>query len=281
MDAGVPIKKPVAGIAMGLITDGKGKFVTLSDILGLEDHLGDMDFKVAGTSDGVTAIQMDVKVKGVTTQILKGALDQAKRGRLHILKIMTDVISEPRQKLSQYAPRIISFTIDPEKIGTVIGPGGKVIRQIQAETGVEISIDDDGTVSITGVEAEGVDKARTWVESITAEAEVGKIYKGKVARIQPFGAFVEILPGKDGLVHISQLVGTDLNTLKVGDIIDVKLYEIDSVGRLNLTMNLTGDVVVDRPERRPGGDRGGNRGGDRGGFSRGGGSRFTRFNDHR
>lgn len=262
MDAGVPIKKPVAGIAMGLITDGKGKHVTLTDILGLEDHLGDMDFKVAGTADGVTAIQMDVKVKGITTSVLEAALEQARRGRLHILKIMSEAIAEPRQKLSQYAPRIVSFTIDPEKIGSVIGPGGKVIRQIQAETGVEIDIEDSGTVSITGTDAAGVDKARAWVESITAEAEVGKIYQGKVTRVQPFGAFVEILPGKEGLVHVSQLVGVNAATLKPGDILEVRLYEVDSVGRLNLTMNLTGDVVVDRPPRRPK-------------------PRFSRFNDRR
>ncbi|OGD80183.1 polyribonucleotide nucleotidyltransferase, partial [Candidatus Collierbacteria bacterium RIFOXYB1_FULL_49_13] len=184
MDAGVPIKKPVAGIAMGLITDGKDKFVTLTDIMGMEDHLGDMDFKVAGTADGITALQMDVKFKGITADLLGGALDQAKRGRMHILGKMLEAIAEPRKELSQYAPRIESVKIAVDKIGTVIGPGGKMIREIQTKTGAEIDIDDDGTVSISSPDAEAVAKAKAWVVSLTAEAEVGKIYTGKVARIE-------------------------------------------------------------------------------------------------
>ena len=288
MDAGVPIKKPVAGIAMGLITDGKDKFVTLTDIMGMEDHLGDMDFKVAGTADGITALQMDVKFKGITADLLGGALDQAKRGRMHILGKMLEAIAEPRKELSQYAPRIESVKIAVDKIGTVIGPGGKMIREIQTKTGAEIDIDDDGTVSISSPDAEAVAKAKAWVVSLTAEAEVGKIYTGKVARIESFGAFVEIMPGKDGLVHSSQLVDTTLDALKVGDTLQVKLYEVDDRGRLNLTMNLDGEIVTTpRPQRSGGfGDRGGSRGGgfrgDRGGSSRPYSPRPPhQFNDHR
>lgn len=241
MDAGVPIKKPVAGIAMGLITDGK-KYITLTDIAGLEDHFGDMDFKVAGTVDGITAIQMDVKVTGVSAQVLKDALEQARVGRLAILENMKKTIDQPRSQLSPFAPRVVTLQIDPTKIGVVIGPGGKTIRPIQEDLDVEINIEDDGLVSITGTNHENVNKAKKLIEDLTAEVEVGKIYSGKVQRIQPFGAFVEILPGKDGLVHVSNMgkefVSDPHQLVKEGDQVQVKVFEIDSQGRVNLTMNL-------------------------------------------
>ncbi len=295
MDAGVPIKKPVAGIAMGLITAGD-KFVTLSDIAGLEDHFGDMDFKVAGTKDGITAIQMDVKVSGVTAKALGQALEQAKIGRLHILDKMLEAIKEPRPNLSTYAPRIVTLQIDPEKIGTVIGPGGKTIRPIQEEFSVEINLDDNGLVSITGTDSAKVEAAKKQIEALTAEAEVGKVYTGKVVRIQPFGAFVEILPGKDGLVHVSNMskefVSDPNEIVKEGDTVEVKVFEVDSQGRINLTMNLEDNPTSrnrserpdrggDRGDRRPsfgGGNRGPRRDGDR---SSGGAPRFSRFTDKR
>ena len=241
MDAGVPIKKPVAGIAMGLIIDNN-KHITLTDIAGLEDHFGDMDFKVAGTTDGITAIQMDVKVPGVNTQILKDALEQARVGRLTILESMAKTIKQPRSQLSPYAPRVITTQIDPTKIGVVIGSGGKTIRQIQEDLDVEINIEDDGLVSITGTDSENVNQAKKLIEDLTAEVEVGKIYSGKVQRIQPFGVFVEILPGKDGLVHVSNMgkefVSDPHQLVKEGDRVQVKVFEIDPQGRINLTMNL-------------------------------------------
>ena len=210
MDAGVPIKKPVAGIAMGLITDGK-KYITLTDIAGLEDHFGDMDFKVAGTADGITAIQMDVKVTGVSAQVLKDALEQARVGRLAILENMTKTIDRPRSQLSPFAPRVVTLQIDPTKIGVVIGPGGKTIRPIQEDLDVEINIEDDGLVSITGTNHENVNKAKKLIEDLTAEVEVGKIYSGKVQRIQPFGAFVEILPVKT----VSSMLATWVRSLSL------------------------------------------------------------------
>ena len=237
MDAGVPIKKPVAGIAMGLITDGE-KYVTLSDISGLEDHTGDMDFKVAGTEDGITAIQMDVKVPGVKADVLGEALEQAKRGRLHILNEMLKAIDGPRKEISPYAPKIETLTIDPEKIGEVIGPGGKVIRQIQKDFEVEIGVEDDGVISITGKQADKVKMAKEYISNLTAEAEVGKTYQGIVTRVESYGAFVEVLPGKQGLIHISKLSNDYINNaadvVSVGDSIEVKVYEIDDQGRINL-----------------------------------------------
>jgi polyribonucleotide nucleotidyltransferase len=203
MDAGVPLKAPVAGIAMGLIKEGDD-FAVLSDILGDEDHLGDMDFKVAGTTDGISALQMDIKIDGITTEIMQQALDQARAGRLHILGEMGKVISESREEMSEYAPRLITFRINPEKIRDVIGKGGATIRAITEETGATIEVDDDGMVKIASVEKAAGDEARRRVEQVTAEVEVGIIYEGKVAKIMDFGAFVNILPGKDGLVHISQ-----------------------------------------------------------------------------
>jgi len=238
MDAGVPIKSAVAGIAMGLIT-GKDKYVILTDILGAEDHYGDMDFKVAGTRSGITAIQLDLKVTGVPIAILKQAIEQATKVRLEILGIMSKTIESPRSSISQYAPKIVAFKIKKEKIGEVIGPGGKIIRRILEETGAEIDIDDDGEVTISAPTDEQLEKARARVLEITEEVEVGKIYTGIVRRIVNFGCFVEILPGKEGLVHISQLaqhrVKNVTDVVKVGDEIKVKVTEIDDMGRVNLS----------------------------------------------
>jgi len=238
MDAGVPIKSPVAGVAMGLIKEND-KFSILTDIQGVEDHLGDMDFKVAGTAAGITAIQMDIKIAGINRDILQEALEQARRGRMHIMQKMLDVIAAPRQELSPYAPRIITFTIDPEKIRTVIGPGGKTIKKIIDETGVKIDIEDDGRVFIAAVDGEAGKRALAIIESLTADVEVGKIYLGKVVKIMDFGAFVEVLPGKEGLVHISQLaeqrVGKVEDVVSVGDEIMVKVIKIDEHGRVNLS----------------------------------------------
>lgn len=238
MDAGVPIKRPVAGVAMGLITDGQ-RYVILTDIQGLEDHEGDMDFKVAGTREGITALQMDIKVKGISSQILSEALAQAREARLQILDFMAQTISEPRPELSPYAPRIIKLTIDPAKIGMLIGPGGKVVRKIQEDAKVEIQIEEDGTVYIAARADSKPDLAVQMVEQITEEIQVGKIYTGKVVRITDFGAFVEILPGQDGLVHISQLADYRVprveDVVHVGDEVMVMVTDIDSEGRVRLS----------------------------------------------
>jgi polyribonucleotide nucleotidyltransferase len=239
MDAGVPLIAPVAGIAMGLIKEGD-EFAVLSDILGDEDHLGDMDFKVAGTTEGITALQMDIKIDGITTEIMSQALDQAKEGRLFILGEMAKVLSEARAEMSEYAPRLITFKINPEKIRDVIGKGGSTIRAITEETGATIEIDDDGMVKIASVEKAAGEEARRRVEMVTADVEVGVIYEGKVAKIMDFGAFVNILPGKDGLVHISQIsderVENVSDKLTEGDIIKVKVLEVDRQGRIRLSM---------------------------------------------
>jgi len=239
MDAGVPIKAPVAGVAMGLVLEG-GRYKVLTDILGDEDHLGDMDFKVAGTRDGVTALQMDIKVEGVTPEIMRVALDQARDGRLHILGEMAKVIREPRAKMSEWAPSIITLKIDPEKIRDVIGKGGAVIRQITEETGTTIDIESDGTVKIASVSGAAGREAQRRIELITADVEVGRIYEGKVARLMDFGAFVTILPGRDGLVHISQISNERVervsDKLKEGDVIRVKVLEVDRQGRIRLSM---------------------------------------------
>lgn len=238
MDAGVPIKAPVAGVAMGLVKDGD-YFTILTDIQGLEDALGDMDFKVAGTKNGITAIQMDIKIDGINKEIFKQALAQAKRGREHIMGIMLDCIAEPRKELSKYAPKITTIHVDPEKISKIIGPGGKTIKKIVEETGAKIDIEEDGRVYIAAVNSEEAAKAIDMINGITAEAEVGKVYTGKVTRLMNFGAFVEILPGKEGLVHISQLSTEHVNKVEdvvsVGDEIVVKVTEIDQKGRINLS----------------------------------------------
>lgn len=241
MDAGVQILQPVAGIAMGLITEGAdySKYVVLSDILGEEDHLGDMDFKVAGTRDGITAFQMDIKIAGVTREIMAKALSQAKDGRMHILGIMEQTLKTSRKETSEYAPKILTMKVDEEKIGAVIGTGGKTIKGIAEQTGAEINIENDGTVTIYGKNSASAQKAIDLVKSIVEEPEVGRIYTGTVKRIMDFGAFIEILPGKEGLCHISKLSKTRVNNvndvLSVNQIIPVKLMEVDRMGRLNLS----------------------------------------------
>lgn len=238
MDAGVPTKAPVAGIAMGLVTEGD-KHVILSDIMGAEDHMGDMDFKVAGTSEGITAFQMDVKVSGVSVEIMKEALEQAKKGREFILGKMNEVLDKPREDLSPYAPRIVTIKINPEKIGAVIGSGGKTIRSIQEATGTTIAIDNDGSVQIASVDAEGLENALRMIEELTEEPEVGDVYEGKVVRTTDFGAFVEILPNQDGLLHISEIAHEHTNRvtdeLNVGDIVKVKVLEIRNDGKIRLS----------------------------------------------
>ena len=239
MDAGVPIKSPVAGIAMGLIKEGDN-FVVLSDIMGDEDHLGDMDFKVAGSVDGITALQMDIKIEGITAEIMKTALEQAKQGRLHILGEMNKALSSTRDEMSDFAPRIITFKIDPSKIREVIGKGGATIRSITEQTGASVDLTDDGIVKVASVDKAAGEEARRLIEEITAEVEVGKIYEGKVARLMDFGAFVTILPGKDGLVHISQIsdehVDKVSDRLNEGDVVRVKVLEIDRQGRVRLSI---------------------------------------------
>ena len=239
MDAGVPIKAPVAGVAMGLVKEG-ARFKVLTDILGDEDHLGDMDFKVAGTKDGITALQMDIKITSITREIMKVALDQARDGRLHILGEMNKVLSKPRESMSEWAPTIITLKIDPEKIRDVIGKGGAVIRQITEETGTSIDIENDGTVKIASVQGAAGREAQRRIELITADVEVGRVYEGKVARLMDFGAFVTILPGRDGLVHISQISEERVervgDKLKEGDLVRVKVLEVDRQGRVRLSM---------------------------------------------
>ncbi len=239
MDAGVPLKAPVAGVAMGLVKEGDD-FAVLTDILGDEDHLGDMDFKVAGTKDGITALQMDIKIQGITSEIMNTALDQARDARLHILDEMNKVISEPRTEMSEWAPTIMTMKIDPEKIRDVIGKGGSVIRAITEETGASVDIDNDGTIRIASIDGESGREAHRRIELITADVEVGRIYDGKVARLMDFGAFVTILPGKDGLVHISQISNERVekvsDKLAEGDEVKVKVLEVDRQGRVRLSM---------------------------------------------
>jgi len=280
MDAGVPLKRPVAGIAMGLILEGKD-FAVISDILGDEDHLGDMDFKVAGTSEGVTSLQMDIKVAGITEEIMKTALAQAKDGRAHILGEMAKALDHTREELSSHAPRIETMSIPKDKIREVIGTGGKVIREIVATTGAKVDIDDEGVIKIASSDLSQIEAARNWIRGIVAEPEVGTIYTGKVASIVDFGAFVTFMPGKDGLVHVSEIknerVENVRDALSEGQEVKVKLLEVDQRGKVRLSMRLvdqeTGEELPDsRPPREPreGGDRGprGDRG-DRGRHGRG------------
>ncbi len=239
MDAGVPIPRPIAGIAMGLISNKSGEYKVLTDIQGPEDHYGDMDFKIAGSEIGITAMQMDVKVEGITLEIIKETLKDARIARMQIMEVMNKTIPASRKELSQYAPRITTMRINPEKIRDVIGPGGKVINEIIAETGVTIDIEDDGLVIITSKDPVAAKKAEEWIKNLTREVVAGEIFQGKVVKIMDFGAFVEILPGQDGLVHISELAPTRVNKVSdivnVGDIIAVKVKEIDSQGRISLT----------------------------------------------
>ena len=293
MDAGVPLKAPVAGVAMGLITsDDNSRYAVLTDILGMEDALGDMDFKVAGTADGITALQMDLKAQGLPFEILQDALTRARAGRLFILGKMVEAIATPREQMSQYAPRIFSIKINPEKIGTIIGPGGKMVRKIQEETGSTVEIEDDGTINIATSSGESADKAIAMIRGLVEEVEVGKEYDGIVRRTMDIGAFVEILPGKDGLVRINQLANHFVERVedvaKIGDKLRVRVMGVDPQGRVNLSHKVTlpdyvepeggeraGPPRGDRPEggfrggfRGPGGDRGPDRGPDgrRGGF---------------
>ena len=238
MNAGVPIKRPVSGVAMGLVKDGDA-YTILTDIQGMEDALGDMDFKVAGTELGVTAIQMDIKVAGISQEILSSALQQAKRGRAFILGKMLECISKPADDLSPYAPRVETSQIKVDKIREVIGTGGKVVKKIIDETGVDIDIHEDGNIFITSADAEGMKKARQMIEDIVREVEVGEVYTGTVTRLMKFGAFVEVLPGKEGLCHISQLAKRRVekveDVVQVGDQLEVKVVEIDEKGRINVS----------------------------------------------
>lgn len=248
MDAGVPITRPVAGIAIGLASDDNGNYKVITDIQDFEDGKGGMDFKVCGTTEGITAIQMDTKTRGINLDIIRQALDQGYQARLKILDVMNQAISEPRTEMSPYAPRIISMTINPDKIREVIGPGGKMINQIIEETGVAIDIEDDGSVFITGVDLDGAAKAQKWIENITKEFEAGDITEGKVVRITDFGAFVELVPGQDGLVHISAIAHNRVekvtDVLKEGQVVKVKVIEIDNLGRINLSMK----ALLPKPE---------------------------------
>jgi len=296
LDAGVPIKAPVGGIAMGLITDG-ARYAVLTDIQGMEDHLGDMDFKVAGTEAGITALQMDIKVKGLRYEILEQALSQAREARMQVLGVLRECMPEPRPELSPYAPRITTIHIPVDKIGAVIGPGGKVIRGIQDETGVKIDIEEDGTVYIAATDGSAAETARSRIEALTESPEIGRIYTGKVVRVTDFGAFVEILPGLDGMVHISQLADYRVNKVedvaKLGDEIMVMITDIDPAGKIRLSRQavLQGWTPEQAREhdsprssggRPSGGDRGGDRRGGRpGGDRRGGGDRRPGGGDRR
>ncbi len=289
MDAGVPIKEPVAGISVGLMTDKYGKtdkYELLTDIVGVEDFAGDMDFKVAGTVNGITAIQLDIKVDGLTDEMVKGALERAHAARMFILEKIKSTIPAARKSVSKFAPKIQVVKIPTEKIGEVIGPGGRMIRSIIAATGAVVDVEDDGSVTISSLSEESVSKAVTWVEGLTKDVQAGEEYEGEVKRILPFGAFVEILPGKEGLVHVSQMSTNYVNdpneVVKIGDRVKVRVMEIDEQHRVNLSM-LFGEDAAKAPARearppRAGGDRGGfggGRGGSRGGFGgRGGGRRF-------
>jgi polyribonucleotide nucleotidyltransferase len=283
MDAGVPIKSPVSGVAMGLITDETGRYKILTDIQGTEDHLGDMDFKVAGTAAGITALQMDIKISGLSTQMMKEALTQAYTARMSIMEKMLAALAEPRAELKPHAPRIITVKIPIDKIGALIGPGGKNIRALQEETGVKIDIEEDGTVYIASTSAEGAKIAQERIEGLSESAVVGNIYTGKVVRIEAFGAFVNIMPGIDGLVHISQLDSERVNSVEdicaLGDELTVMVTDIDPQGKIRLSRQavLEGWSAEEAREkdkggRSSGGGRGGprNGGGDRGGRSGGG-----------
>ena len=267
MDAGVPLKKMVSGIAMGLITDGEN-FAVLSDILGEEDHYGDMDFKVTGSEDGITAIQMDLKIHGLSFELMKTALEQAREGRLHIMNRMREALDKPRHELSKWAPRITTMQIDVDKIGTVIGPSGKMIKEIIAKTGVEIDIDQDGTVHIFTIDAAKAKEAEDIIKDLVAEPEVGKIYDATITRLMNFGAFAEFMPGKEGLIHIGEMEWTRTDSVSdvvnVGDEVKVKLVEVDNQGRMNLSMKRTtappeGYTEPSRGPRGGGGSRDNNR----------------------
>jgi polyribonucleotide nucleotidyltransferase len=298
MAAGVPISNPVAGISVGLVKESDNQWVLLTDIIGDEDHYGDMDFKIAGTQNGITGIQLDLKIEGISPDIIRATFDQSREARIQILRKMLSAISRPKEDISQWAPRLIRTSIDPEKIGALIGPGGKVIRGIQEATGTVIEVNDDGTVTIASANREWAEAALAQVEAVTATVQVGKIYTGRVASIKDFGAFVEILPGRDGLVHISELssgyVSSVMDVCRVGDEMKVLVIDVDEHDRVKLSrkraheeLGLPDEMASqgvgvgaegggDRPPRREGegdyrprggdrGGRGGDRGGDRGG----------------
>jgi polyribonucleotide nucleotidyltransferase len=301
LDAGVPMQAPVAGVAMGLVQRGE-RFAVLTDIAGQEDHYGDMDFKVAGTRQGVTALQMDIKIGGVSRSVMEAALEQARVGRLHILGKMEAILGNPRQDLSDFAPRLYTLQINKEKIRDIIGPGGKTIRSIVEETGCEVEVENDGRVIIASPDAEAAKRAIKMIERLTEVPEIGKVYKGTARRIEAYGAFFEILPGTDGLVHISELapyrVRETSDVVKEGDEMDVKVIDIDDTGRVRLSRKAVimedpnydpaqyagmGMSEDERPPRREEGDRGGDRGGrggrgfgDRGGRGGRGGDRGGR-----
>lgn len=270
MDAGVPIKSPVSGIAMGLVIESEKEYAVMTDIAGIEDFNGDMDFKVAGTAEGITAMQLDVKTLNLTSKILKDAIAQAKVGRAFILKHMLETIAEPRAEVSAYAPKVKTVHIDPTKIGEVVGPGGKIIKRIIAETGASVEINDDGSVAISAVDIEAVKKAVAWVESIVKVPVPGEIYEGEVVRIERFGAFVEILPGKDGLVHVSDMgegfVSSPEDIVSLGEKVQVRVKEVDQMGRINLSLNLdpATDAAKEEARAAAGGGRDFDRGNDRG-----------------
>ena len=291
MAAGVPIKRPVAGIAMGLMSDGKGTYAILSDIQGLEDHVGDMDFKVAGSEVGITAMQMDIKIKGIPMDVMHKALQQARDARLFILEKMLAAIPEPRKVLSKYAPKIVQLTIPQDRIGELIGPGGKMIKSIIAETGAQVDVTEDtekklGLVNISSADQESIDRARDWISGMMRDVTAGEEFDGTVTRVESFGVFVEFLPGREGLVHVSRMgteyIGDAHEKFAVGDKAHVRLTGVDDQGRNNLTMLTVeqeaqkAQEAANRPPREGGGfggDRGGYRGGgDRGGY-RGGGNR--------
>jgi polyribonucleotide nucleotidyltransferase len=288
MDAGVPIKAPVAGIAMGLIIEDEKNFAVLTDLMGIEDFNGDMDFKVAGTEKGITALQMDCKALNITTPVLEKGLIQAKDARDQIMKKILETLPESRKTVSEYAPKIKVVKIPVDKIGEFIGPSGKNIKKLMADTGTQVDVNDDGSVSVSGVDPEKMQAAITWVEGFAKEVKSGEIYEGEVVRLMSFGAFVNILPGKDGMVHVTDMgqdgfVKDAGDVVQIGQKVQVRVKEIDDQGRINLSMNM--DPTKDKPrEERPrngfgGGDRRGGRsfggGGDRrGGFSRGGGRSF-------
>jgi polyribonucleotide nucleotidyltransferase len=282
MDAGVPIKAPVAGIAMGVVVDTPKKYAILTDIVGFEDHHGDMDFKVAGTENGITALQLDVKTLMLTDAILAEALTQAHEARMEILKVITSAISTPREAVSAFAPKIETIMIPQEMIGELIGPGGKTIKRLTAETGAQIEVEDSGKVILSSVDGASVEKAKTYIEGMTKVPQPNEIYEGTVRRVESYGAFVEILPGKEGLVHVSDMgaegeyVADAHDKYHEGDAVTVRVQKIDQLGRLNLSMRLDPSSDLNKPERpmrpRGGGDRGG-RGFGGGGRRMGGGDR--------